>query len=245
MLKAVLFDVDGTLAETEEFHRRAFNLAFTEQALDVNWCPEEYRQLLRVSGGKERLTRYFRNIRMVMPEERVRAIHAAKNALYGRDLAAGVVRLRPGVLRLISEARAAGLQLGIATTTSVVNLGALLQPLLGAAGSDWSSLFDGVVAGDQVAKKKAGSGRIPGLPGTLGRRGGRGRRDRRLPGRRGRCTRSRHCRPGGTEPLHAGGGFFRRRLPSTRPGRARTALVVRRTRISPALGRCGWFAKPS
>jgi beta-phosphoglucomutase-like phosphatase (HAD superfamily) len=154
MLKAILFDVDGTLAETEEFHRSAFNAAFVEQGLDVCWDFEEYRQLLRVTGGKERLTRYFRNIRTVMPQDRILAIHAAKNELYGRRLAQGAVELRPGVLRLIGEARAAGLKLGIATTTTAVNLNALLQPVLGTAHTDWSQAFDCVVAGDQVERKK-------------------------------------------------------------------------------------------
>lgn len=154
MLKAILFDVDGTVAETEEFHRRAFNAAFVEHGLEIFWSPEEYRQLLRVTGGKERLTRYFQGRGIVMSAERIGALHATKNAFYASNLHLGAAGLRPGVARLIDEARSEGLALGIATTTSAVNLAALLQPLLGTPGRDWSELFDCVVAGDQVAKKK-------------------------------------------------------------------------------------------
>jgi HAD superfamily hydrolase (TIGR01509 family) len=154
MLKAILFDVDGTLAETEEFHRCAFNSAFARQALEVTWSQDEYRQLLRVTGGKERMERYFRDRGMVISSERIHALHASKNALYASNLAQGSAGLRPGVVRLIAEARGAGLQLGIATTTSAVNLAALLQPLLRLRGLEWSELFDCVVAGDQVARKK-------------------------------------------------------------------------------------------
>jgi beta-phosphoglucomutase-like phosphatase (HAD superfamily) len=154
MLKAVLFDVDGTLAETEEFHRQAFNGAFAEHGMQVAWSADEYRELLKVTGGKERLARYFQGREMAVPEERIRAIHAAKNDRYASGIAAGSAALRPGILRLIREARAAGLKLGIATTTTASNLEVLLRPLLGEAGSDWSALFDCVVAGDQVERKK-------------------------------------------------------------------------------------------
>jgi beta-phosphoglucomutase-like phosphatase (HAD superfamily) len=159
MLKAILFDVDGTLAETEEFHRHAFNAAFSEHGVDATWSVDDYRVLLRVTGGKERLARYFSEKAMGVAAERIRAIHATKNALYARQLAQGAIGLRPGVRRLIEEARAEGLALGIATTTSSENLAALLEPLLrpapgGAAQGDWRTLFDCVVAGDQVARKK-------------------------------------------------------------------------------------------
>jgi HAD superfamily hydrolase (TIGR01509 family) len=155
MLKAVLFDVDGTLAETEEFHRRAFNQAFAEQGLAIEWSRELYRELLRVTGGKERLRHYFLSQSAPgapLPDEAlIAALHARKNAIYKRNLVSGDAGLRPGVLRLIAEARENDIRLGIATTTSAINLDALLGPLLGV---DWTCHFAVVVAGDAVARKK-------------------------------------------------------------------------------------------
>jgi len=58
MLKAVIFDVDGTLAETEEFHRKAFNSVFEQAGLGWCWSPDQYRELLKVFGGKERIRHY-------------------------------------------------------------------------------------------------------------------------------------------------------------------------------------------
>ncbi len=150
-LKAVLFDVDGTLAETEEFHRRAFNDVFAAHGLDHAWSVDQYRELLKVTGGKERMSAYFASRGQPVSEDLIRTLHRAKNARYAQGIAAGDARLRPGVQRLMAETRAAGLQLGIATTTSEVNLEALLRPLLGAR---WASPFAGVVAGDQVVHKK-------------------------------------------------------------------------------------------
>jgi HAD superfamily hydrolase (TIGR01509 family) len=151
MLKAVLFDVDGTLAETEEFHRGAFNAVFAAHGLEHTWSVEQYRELLKVTGGKERMTAYFAAQAVEMPEARIRELHLAKNAGYAQGIASGNVRLRPGVLRLMREIQSAGLRLGIATTTSQVNLDALLRPLLGPA---WAAQYACVVAGDQVVHKK-------------------------------------------------------------------------------------------
>ncbi len=151
MLKAILFDVDGTLAETEEFHRRAFNSAFALDGLAIEWSQDQYRDLLKVTGGKERLAAFFRASAMSMPDERIRALHRSKNALYAQGLASGAVGLRPGVRRLMHAARDAGVRLGIATTTSAENLDALLRPLFGTA---WADDFASVVAGDQVPRKK-------------------------------------------------------------------------------------------
>jgi beta-phosphoglucomutase-like phosphatase (HAD superfamily) len=154
MLKAILFDVDGTLAETEELHRRAFNLAFAEHGLEIEWNAEEYRERLRVTGGRERLARYFQLRGIAMDDARIAAIHATKNARYAAMLAGESVRLRTGARRLIEEAREARLKLGIVTTTSAVNLDALLGPLLGDGSGQWTSGFDSVVTGDEVARKK-------------------------------------------------------------------------------------------
>jgi HAD superfamily hydrolase (TIGR01509 family) len=151
MLKAILFDVDGTLAETEEFHRNSFNAAFARNSIPDRWSMPLYRDLLKVTGGKERIRAYFRDRGAPIPDPQVRAIHDAKNALYAQSLTTSKVRLRPGVRRLIHEAREAGLQVGIATTTTEINVDALLRAGLG---SGWPKLFACVVAGDQVERKK-------------------------------------------------------------------------------------------
>lgn len=151
MLKAVLFDVDGTIAETEELHRRSFNAAFADLDLGCSWSQDEYRQLLRVTGGKERLTAYFQSRSVAIPPEEVAEIHRRKTGIYVDDLLAGQLSLRPGVLRLWNHLRAEGVRMGIATTTTEANVDSLLAPVLGA---DWRAWFACIVAGDAVPKKK-------------------------------------------------------------------------------------------
>lgn len=153
-LEALIFDVDGTLAETEEIHRRAFNAAFAKFGLDWVWPCDLYRDLLRVTGGKERI-RHFVEAHAPRQADKALAylaeIHAAKNALYGELVARGTAVARPGILRLVDEARRHGLRLAIATTTSPVNVEALLLSLFGPAGV---TLFEVIGAGDCVAAKK-------------------------------------------------------------------------------------------
>jgi beta-phosphoglucomutase-like phosphatase (HAD superfamily) len=155
-LKALLLDVDGTLADTEEAHRRAFNEAFREHGLDWNWTKPQYAQLLRTTGGKERITAYINSFPLQPAQrsaalERVAALHKAKTANYMRIVHAGEVPLREGVERLLDEARAAGVTLGIATTTTFDNIQALLQTTLG---PDGLARFAVIGAGDQVPCKK-------------------------------------------------------------------------------------------
>ncbi|PZQ15056.1 MAG: haloacid dehalogenase [Ancylobacter novellus] len=153
-LEALIFDVDGTLAETEETHRRALNETFAAFDLPWEWDQATYRRLLHVMGGKERLLHY---VEFDGPAEAERAfdrldeIHAAKNARYGELASAGSVTLRPGVERLVREARAAGLKVAIATTTSRRNVEALLASTFGPQGP---SLFDAIAAGDEAPAKK-------------------------------------------------------------------------------------------
>lgn len=151
MLKAILFDVDGTLAETEEFHRCAFNAAFARHNIEASWSVAEYRELLRVTGGKERLNAYFRARGLAVSGRDLELLHRTKNEVYAQNLAAGQAGLRPGVLRLMQDAQQAGCMLAITTTTSLVNVDALLRQQIG---PDWRQAFSAVVAGDQVAKKK-------------------------------------------------------------------------------------------
>lgn len=154
MIAALIFDVDGTLAETEEYHRRAFNLAFSEFGLDWYWDEGTYAALLAITGGKERI-RHFAESRAGAPEpiaERViAALHRRKTAIYGAYLAAGAIPLRPGMRDFIAAAEGAGLMLAIATTTSLPNVEGLLA---NAFGSAWRTRFAAVAAGDMVAAKK-------------------------------------------------------------------------------------------
>ena len=157
MLQALLFDVDGTLADTErDGHRPAFNAAFREYGLDWDWDVALYGKLLAVTGGKERMRYYVDNFRSdyVRPADfdaLVVELHQAKTRHYTRMLAEGGIPLRPGVKRLLIEAREAGLILGVATTTTPENVTALLRHSLAEDGPEW---FAVIAAGDIVPAKK-------------------------------------------------------------------------------------------
>lgn len=156
-LKALIWDVDGTLAETErDGHRVAFNQAFEQHGLPWRWDEAHYGQLLRITGGRERLLHDMAQHRQaeVAPAERealARELHPIKNHRYGLLVRAGRLQPRPGVLALIEQARAQGLRQAIATTTSRSNVEALLG---GMFGRHWQSYFDAVVCGEDVARKK-------------------------------------------------------------------------------------------
>jgi HAD superfamily hydrolase (TIGR01509 family) len=156
-LHALIFDVDGTLADTENVHRTAFNTAFAEAGLDWHWNEELYTHLLEVTGGKERISHYWR-MRPDYPAlepgtvaERVQRLHDLKTAAYVRLVAAGALQLRPGVRQLIDSARAQGLRLGIATTTSPANIEALLRSTLGA---HWQAWFEVIEDASTAPRKK-------------------------------------------------------------------------------------------
>ena len=151
MIEALVFDVDGTVAETEDLHRRAFNLALREHGFDIAWDAREYRRLLRVPGGKERISRSLAEHGVPRPAAEVAQIHARKTAIYEALLAEEGAPWRPGVRRLMGEARRAGWMLAIATTTTEANLEPLFAPVLGRG---WWGQFDAVVAGDAVPRKK-------------------------------------------------------------------------------------------
>jgi len=155
-VEALIFDVDGTLADTEEAHRVAFNLAFEQHRLGWSWSRTEYRTLLAVNGGKERISSHIRTLPIGEAQrnrllERVPAIHAEKTKFYSSVVRDGGVPLREGVARLLDEALEAGCRLAIASTTTAVNVDALLQSTLGDRGL---GLFDVIACGDQVRHKK-------------------------------------------------------------------------------------------
>lgn len=157
-LQALIFDVDGTLADTERAHRAAFNHAFAEAGLDWHWDEPLYTRLLDVSGGKERILHYWKTIRGDLLDvsgsgiaDTVQRLHDLKTAAYEAMVGSGAVFLRPGVLELIGQARAQGLGVAIATTTSPVNIAALLRRGMGA---DWRLNFSVIQDASTAPLKK-------------------------------------------------------------------------------------------
>jgi HAD superfamily hydrolase (TIGR01509 family) len=155
-LKAIIFDVDGTLADTEDAHRIAFNQTFADNNLGWHWDVALYDKLLKVTGGKERI-KYF--IEGWLPdfnkpadyEGFVKNLHAVKTGHYTAMLREGLIPLRPGIKQLIVDAHKAGIALAIATTTSPENVAALLEVGLG---KDWEKYFSANGCGDIVPLKK-------------------------------------------------------------------------------------------
>jgi len=143
MLSALIFDVDGTLADTEMAHLDAFNQAFRAMSLDWVWDVPLYTRLLEISGGKERLLHYWNEVSPGLKDQDgmsrqaiIDRLHELKNQAYEAAVREGRVTWRPGVVALIEEARQSGVRLAIATTTSRANVLALLVQGLGADGKD-------------------------------------------------------------------------------------------------------------
>lgn len=156
-LEALIFDVDGTLADTELAHLAAFNQAFAQEGIGWQWDVPLYTQMLEVSGGKERMLHYWRQVRPDVTDlgngvqATVARLHELKTAAYEQAVRDGAVQLRPGVLKLIEAAHAEGLRLAIATTTSAVNIVALLRR---AIGPDWQRFFTVVEDASTAPRKK-------------------------------------------------------------------------------------------
>lgn len=156
-LLAIIFDMDGTLADTEEIHRRAFNLAFRDFEFGWEWSPADYHDLLAISGGKERIRSYLETAAPVSARKDgdvwklTDAVHRRKSEIYRELLAQAHITLRPGVERLIAEARQEGIRLAIATSSSRRNLESLLGNTLGA---NANALFEAVVTSDVIEDKK-------------------------------------------------------------------------------------------
>jgi HAD superfamily hydrolase (TIGR01509 family) len=154
LLEALIFDVDGTLAETEEAHRQSFNEAFAAYGLDWSWDKELYRELLQVTGGKERLQHYIdawnpRGSEVVLA--RFAEIYEEKSVRYAALVKSGAAKARPGVRRLTAEARERGVRLAIATTSLRESVNVELRAMFGEEGPSW---FAVIAAGDVVAHKK-------------------------------------------------------------------------------------------
>lgn len=156
-LRALIFDVDGTIAETErDGHRLAFNQGFQEFGLDWHWDENLYGELLHVAGGKERLRHYIDHYQPPLPTgieatALVPELHRAKTRHYTELLAHRPLPLRPGIRRLMLEARSQNLTLAIATTAALPNVLALLKQSLDPQADQW---FQVIAAGDVVPRKK-------------------------------------------------------------------------------------------
>jgi HAD superfamily hydrolase (TIGR01509 family) len=156
MLQALIFDVDGTLADTERWgHRVAFNRAFAEAGLNWHWDEEIYGRLLAVTGGRERMRYFLELCRPDVPagdlDGLIEDLQGLKTRHYHELVEQGGIPARPGILRLLQEGQAEGLRLAIATTTTPANVEVLLKHSFAADALDW---FEVIGAGDAVSRKK-------------------------------------------------------------------------------------------
>lgn len=160
-MRALIFDCDGVLADTErDGHRPAFNQAFEELGLPLRWTPEEYGDKLAIGGGKERL-RAALSLELLaaagLPSDEesrhalITRLHARKTEIYAALVAAGGLPGRPGVVRLVEAALAAGWKLAVASTSAPASVRAVLDHVVG---TGRAGRFDAIVAGDDVAAKK-------------------------------------------------------------------------------------------
>ncbi len=157
MIRALLWDVDGTLAETErDGHLAAFNRAFETAGVPWRWSAAHYGRLLEVAGGYERLLHDLKH-RDEAPagsagrEGLARQLHRLKNGFYEDIVRAGELPLRAGVPELLAECAAAGVPMAIATTTTSSNVAALLEHHLG---RDWRGRFAAVITAAEAPRKK-------------------------------------------------------------------------------------------
>lgn len=155
MMKALIFDCDGVLVDTErDGHRVAFNRAFAERGLDITWDVDLYGELLKVAGGKERMRAYFD--KFGWPAEAkdkdafILDLHKRKTKIFKDLIATGQLPLRPGINRIIDEAAAAGIRLGVCTTSNPDSVDGVLDLM----GPERKKKFEFVLAGDVVSRKK-------------------------------------------------------------------------------------------
>jgi HAD superfamily hydrolase (TIGR01509 family) len=155
-LKGIIFDVDGTIADTEEIHRQAFNKTFKEYDIDWHWPEDAYREILLISGGKERFRKHLHEDEELKNkvddhEDFVQELHKRKSEHYRKLLKGDGIDFRPGVIRLINEAREQGIQIGVATSSSMANLRSLFKKILNIEPNE---LFNSIVTSDTVQDKK-------------------------------------------------------------------------------------------
>jgi HAD superfamily hydrolase (TIGR01509 family) len=154
--KALIFDVDGTLVDTEELHRRAFNQVFLNYGLDWEWTPELYTELLNYSGGIDRLLAYVQRNGITASDkayltEIVPMLHREKTQIYTELVHDTAIQARTGVARLIAEALSSDVKVALVATSAFADVRGLAKATLG---EKIASALDPIVCGDHVAHKK-------------------------------------------------------------------------------------------
>jgi HAD superfamily hydrolase (TIGR01509 family) len=156
-LQAILFDCDGVLAETErDGHRVAYNKAFENKGLDIHWSAQEYADLVRVSGGKERMRYFFEKNRARYPlpvfgDSLILELYLSKTEIFKEMLRSGKLPCRKGVERIIEEAREEGVQLFVCSTSHRESVETLI---ISNMGEKYAGYFTDLLCGDIVPNKK-------------------------------------------------------------------------------------------
>jgi len=154
-LRAIFFDMDGTIIDTEkDGHRVAFNEAFAQLGIKAEWSIERYHQLLQIAGGKERMKYFFQNDgKELLPkgnslDEVVQQLHLLKTEIFISLIEGGKLPLRPGIKRIMLEANDRGILIGICSTSNEKAVKAIVNALLA------EIKIDLILAGDVVRNKK-------------------------------------------------------------------------------------------
>lgn len=155
-MEALIFDCDGVLVDTErDGHRVAFNKAFAEKGIAVEWSVGEYKELVKIAGGKERMKFYFDE--NGWPEkypdknQLIIDLHHLKTKLFMELIESGTLPLRPGIKRIVDEAISCNIKLAVCSTSNEKSVNLIVEKLLG---NERKACFNGIFAGDAVSRKK-------------------------------------------------------------------------------------------